>query len=55
VTPKQAFEHEINECIRSLEGDVLLIKSYIDRGIRGYTDDLLIFFEKSIEILKESL
>lgn len=59
VTPKQAFEAEINECIISLRGDVILIQSFIDRGKNNpfYHDRVKLkkWIEESIEILKESL
>ena len=59
VTKQQAFEAEINACIISLTGDVLLIQSFIDRGGKNpfYHDRVRLkkWIEESIEILKESL
>lgn len=59
MTKQEAFEYEINECIISLQSDVLLIQSFIDRSKNNpfYHDRIRLkqWIEESIEILKESL
>ncbi len=59
MNKQQAFEAVINECILSLQGDAILIQSFIDRGENNpfYQDRVRLkaWIENNISILKESL
>jgi len=59
VTEQEAFEELINECIISLQSDVLMVESFInqDKNNPFYQDRIRLrnWIKESIEILKESL
>jgi len=59
VTEQEAFAELINECIISLQSDVLMVESFInqDKNNPFYQDRIRLrnWIKESIEILKESL